>query len=52
MQNTSSKQEMTVSVTEDPDGDGLGAMIGVTVSGPCVKTDGPESDEVKKLEGR
>lgn len=52
MQNKASKQEMTVSVTEDEDGDGLGAMIGVRVAGPCVKTAGPDSDEVKKLEGR
>lgn len=52
MQNKSSKQEMRVTVTEDPDGDGLGAMIGVAVSGPCVKTDGVDSDEVMKLEKR
>ena len=51
MQNKSSKQEMTVSVTEDDNSDGLGAMIGVRVAGPCVKTDGPKSEEVTELEG-
>ena len=31
---------------------GNGASVNIVVTGPCVKTDGPDSDEVKHLENR
>jgi hypothetical protein len=31
---------------------GHGAQVKIRVTGPCVKTDGPDSSEVKTLEGR
>ena len=44
-----SRTQLVITTTEDADGDGLGASIGIDVLGQCVKTDGPESDEVKQL---
>lgn len=38
---------MTFTSTED---DGAGASVYIEASGPCVLTDGPDSDEVKNLE--
>ena len=38
--------------TEAVDGKGNGATYSIAADGPCVDTDGPDSDEVKQLEGR
>lgn len=43
---------VTLSFTSTEGGVGESATIYVEAEGPCVLTDGPESDEVKKLEGR
>ncbi len=40
-----------VLMTEDADHDGDGASITVLVIGPCVTTDGQDSDEVTGLDG-
>jgi hypothetical protein len=37
---------------EASDDEGNGATFELTVNGQCVMTDGPDSDEVKRLEGR
>ena len=37
---------------EASDDEGNGATIELSVNGPCVETEGPDSDEVKRLEGR
>ncbi len=39
---------MTFTSTED---DGAGASVYIEASGPCVLTGGPDSDEVRSLEG-
>ena len=39
--------ELTAVTNED--GIGMGANLFVNIAGPCVKTDGPGSDELKKL---
>ena len=44
-----SRSELIIQTTEDADGDGLGATIEIDVNGQCVKTGGPDSDEVKRL---
>jgi len=44
-----SRTQLRITTTDDVDGDGLGAMIAVDVFGQCVKTDGPNSDEVVQL---
>jgi hypothetical protein len=51
---TSDSNESVIHLTavEASDEDGNGATMEVTVNGPCVATDGPDSDEVKHLEGR
>jgi len=36
----------------EADDDGMRGAFELAVTGPCVMTDGPESDEVKRLEGR
>jgi hypothetical protein len=41
-----------LTATEASDDEGNGATLEVAVTGPCVLTDGPESQEVKHLEGR
>lgn len=41
--------KLVVTTTEDANGDGLGATIHVEVTGPCVLTDGPGSDELAEL---
>jgi len=38
--------------TDAVDGKGNGATYSIAADGPCVLTDGPDSDEVKQLEGR
>jgi hypothetical protein len=38
-----------IKATNDDDGVGTGATLLVDIAGPCVKTDGPGSDELKKL---
>lgn len=38
-----------ITSTEDVEGDTTGGTIFVEVTGPCVKTDGPGSDELKQL---
>ena len=38
-----------ITSTEDIEGDDLGGTIFVEVTGPCVKTDGPGSDELRLL---
>ena len=40
------------SVPADASGKGHGAQVVIVVTGPCVQTDGPDSPEVKTLEGR
>jgi hypothetical protein len=49
---TESVATIDILVTEDADRDGDGASIIVLVTGPCVTTDGYDSDEVAQLEGR
>lgn len=44
-----SRSQLVITTTEDPDGDGLGATIAIDVYGQCVKTAGPDSDEVTQL---
>ena len=38
-----------ITSTEDVEGDTTGGTIFVEVTGPCVKTDGPGSDELRQL---
>ena len=38
-----------ITSTEDVEGDDLGGTIFVEVTGPCVKTDGPGSDELTQV---
>lgn len=47
---TSSVIRLTATGASDDDGNG--ATMQIAVNGPCVVTDGPDSDEVKHLEGR
>ena len=47
--NPNSLATIQITTTEDGDGDGRGAMIFVDVTGPCVATDGPGSDELAVL---
>lgn len=47
-----SETAITVLATDAKDDSGKGATLDVVVNGPCVKTDGADSDEVKQLEGR
>lgn len=49
LQKKGSGAELRIETTEDADGDGLGAAIAIDVYGQCVKTAGPDSDEVTKL---
>ena len=51
---TSTKIEsvIRIRVVEASDDAGNGATIELSVNGPCVQTDGADSDEVKRLEGR
>lgn len=44
-----SRSQLVIETTEDTDGDGLGATIAIDVTGQCVKTAGPDSDEVTRL---
>jgi len=50
LENKASQQQIRVTVTFDDDSDGLGASVQIDVYGPCVKTGGPDSDEVQQLE--
>ena len=50
LENKESEQEIRVTVTTGGGG-GLGAAITVDVYGPCVETGGPDSEEVRNLEG-
>lgn len=49
LENPNSTGLIRITSTEDIEGDTTGATIFVEVTGPCVKTDGPGSDELKKL---
>ncbi len=51
---TSTKTSSTILLTATgaADDQGNGASMEIVVTGPCVKTDGPNSDEVKHLENR
>jgi hypothetical protein len=49
MTSTASIVTLKFTATED---DGDGASVYIEASGPCVLTAGPESDEVKDLEGK
>ena len=51
---TSTKTSSTILLTATGASDdaGNGASMEIVVTGPCVKTDGPNSDEVKHLENR
>lgn len=44
-----SRSQLIITTTQDADGDGLGATIAIDVLGQCVKTAGPDSEEVQKL---
>lgn len=44
-----SRSQLVITTTGDPDGDGLAATIAIDVFGQCVKTGGPDSDEVTQL---
>jgi hypothetical protein len=44
-----SRTQLIITTTADVDGDGLGATIAIDVLGQCVKTGGPNSDEVVQL---
>jgi len=52
LKNTKTSAVVNLIATEAVDGDGNGATFSIAADGPCVTTDGPDSDEVKKLEGR
>ena len=43
--------KVAITAEEDVDGDGYGATIFMDVTGPCVPTDGPGSDELELLGG-
>ena len=47
--NPSSLAVIEITATNDEDGTGTGATLLVDIAGPCVKTDGPGSDELRKL---
>ena len=47
---TESVATVEVSAEKDADDDGKDASITIAVNGPCVATDGPDSDEVTTLE--
>lgn len=50
---TSDTSSADVRITGNAGDDGgEGASLLIVVNGPCVHTDGPDSDEVKELEGR
>ena len=52
LKNTKTSAVVNLIATEAVDGDGNGATFSIAADGPCVQTEGPDSDEVKKLEGR
>lgn len=52
MQSDTVLATLVVSAVGDPDGNGKGATIYIASTGPCVMTDGPDSAEVRELEGR
>ncbi|MGV8969564.1 MAG: hypothetical protein ACOH1J_03860 [Microbacteriaceae bacterium] len=52
LDNPGSAASITLSVTEAPEGSKEGASIRVVATGPCVSTDGADSQEVKQLEKR
>jgi hypothetical protein len=47
---TRTQSVIRITATLPADSDGNGASVQVAVNGPCVATDGPDSDEVKHLE--
>jgi hypothetical protein len=47
--NPSSLAVIEITATTDVDSVGTGATLLVNIAGPCVKTDGPGSDELKKI---
>lgn len=49
LKRSGSRSQLRITTTEDADGDGLGATIAIDVFGQCVKTEGPNSDEVTQL---
>ena len=49
LKKSGSRTQLIITTTDDPDGDGLGATIAIDVLGQCVKTAGPDSEEVQKL---
>ncbi|CAN5342266.1 hypothetical protein BH11ACT2_BH11ACT2_11020 [soil metagenome] len=52
LKSTKTSATILVTATEASDEKGNGATMEVDVTGPCVKTGGPDSDEVKHLENR
>lgn len=47
------KVDLTIELrATEADDDGLQGTLELVVAGPCVKTDGPDSEDVKQLEGR
>ena len=49
LENPSSLAVIEITATTDLDGTGTGSTLFVDIAGPCVKTDGPGSDELKQL---
>jgi hypothetical protein len=52
LKSTKTSSTILITATEASDSKGNGATMEVDVTGPCVQTDGPDSDEVKHLENR
>lgn len=47
---SSEASPVTIAITAVEKASGMHAEIRITTTGPCVRTDGPESDEVVRLE--
>lgn len=52
LKNPKTNAVIYLQTTKAVDDDGNGSTISISADGPCVDTAGPDSDEVKKLEGR
>ncbi|MDM4761423.1 hypothetical protein QT381_00175 [Galbitalea sp. SE-J8] len=50
LKSTKSQSVVRLTATLPADSAGNGAAVQVAVNGPCVETDGPDSDEVKHLD--
>jgi len=52
LKNPKTNAVISLQTTKPVDEKGNGSTLAISADGPCVDTDGPDSDEVKKLEGR